>query len=165
MANSIYIHVNEDAEAPQYFTVEKVHTFIEKVLLTCKYKNWELSVVFCSDDFIRKLNFQYRGIDEATDVLSFAQEPNSNDFPQAPFFEANEKPNGKSEAIFVAGDIVISFNSLRKNARYFNVAENEELRRLLVHGILHLAGYDHRTNNADEEMLILQEKILKTLSE
>jgi rRNA maturation RNase YbeY len=58
------------------------------------------------------------------------------------------------------GDIVISLETLKTNAAYFHVDEDEELRRLIIHGILHLAGFDHPTNNPEEPMLVLQEKIL-----
>jgi len=65
---------------------------------------------------------------------------------------------------FNAGDIVISLDSLRSNAETFNVTMNEELKRLLIHGILHLSGMDHSDNDPQQEMLQLQEKILKEYS-
>ena len=63
---------------------------------------------------------------------------------------------------FTAGDIVISLDSLKKNCSDFEVSEDEELKRLLIHGILHLAGYDHSDNSPEQEMLKLQERILAT---
>ena len=62
------------------------------------------------------------------------------------------------------GDVFISLDSMRRNAESFGVDEDEELKRLLVHGILHLEGYDHSSNDfASEPMLIRQEKIMKEL--
>jgi probable rRNA maturation factor len=116
--------------------------FIKSVLDGLGRKNWELSVLFCDNSYIKSLNAQYRNKDEPTDILSF------------PLGE--KEPGGR----FLAGDIVISLDALEENTRFFKVSADEELRRLLIHGILHLAGYDHATNEAKEPMLQLQEKIL-----
>jgi probable rRNA maturation factor len=62
-------------------------------------------------------------------------------------------------------DIVISLDTLKENARRFNVSEDEELRRLLIHGILHLDGMDHKTNEETEPMLLLQEEIITEFAE
>jgi probable rRNA maturation factor len=110
--------------------------------------NWDLSVLLCGDAFIRDLNRRFRGRDEPTDVLSF---PLGEEFTE----------NG--EARYASGDIVISLETLSHNSKAFNVDEDEELRRLLVHGILHLKGYDHATNSPDEEMLALQERLLASI--
>jgi probable rRNA maturation factor len=59
---------------------------------------------------------------------------------------------------------VISLETLRENAEYFRTPEEEELRRLLIHGILHLDGMDHTTNNEKEPMLQLQERLLVRLA-
>jgi probable rRNA maturation factor len=116
------------------FTV-KILDFLEK-------QNWDLSVLLCDDPYIRSLNAQYRDKDESTDVLSFSL--------------GETAPRGR----YLPGDIVISLETLGKNAAYFEVPEDEELRRLLVHGILHLSGMDHTTNDPAEPMLALQEQLL-----
>jgi len=64
---------------------------------------------------------------------------------------------------YSAGDIIISLETVEENSKYFKVSYEEELKRVLIHGILHLMGLDHETNSEDEEMLIKQEKILKDL--
>ena len=66
---------------------------------------------------------------------------------------------------YVAGDIVISIDSLKKNAINFFVSENEELKRLIIHSILHLSGMDHSDNSKDQPMLVLQEDILKLFND
>lgn len=111
---------------------------------------WDLSLLFCNNAYIRSLNARYRDKDEATDVLSFA------------LAETAEDAGG--ERRYLPGDIVISLEALEENARYFRVSQDEELRRLLVHGILHLDGQDHGTNESGEPMLCLQESILAGLS-
>jgi len=122
-------------------------SFIKKVLELLELDNWELSVLFCNNRYIKTLNARYRNRDEATDVLSF------------PLCETG--PDGR----YLAGDIVISLDALEENAGFFKVSADEELRRLLVHGILHLTGKDHGGNKAGEPMLKAQEDILVSLKD
>jgi probable rRNA maturation factor len=124
--------------------------FAVKVLDILKRDNWDLSVLLCGDETIKKLNAQYRNKDEATDVLSFAL--------------GVEERSEDGGVRWLPGDIVISLDTLAENARYFETAEDEELRRLVIHGILHLDGMDHQTNGETEHMLQLQEKLLKELA-
>ncbi|MDR2618308.1 MAG: rRNA maturation RNase YbeY [Treponema sp.] len=128
----------------------RAKSFILKVLKYLGRNNWDLSVLFCGDNYIKALNAKYRLKDEATDVLSFV------------LGETVEDPKGGVRC--VPGDIVVSLETLGKNAAFFGVTEDEELRRLLVHGILHLDGKDHKTNEPWEPMLALQEKILAHLA-
>jgi probable rRNA maturation factor len=127
-----------------------VQAYVLKVLEFLGKDNWELSVLFCNDAYIRSLNAQYRRRDEVTDILSFC------------LGETIREAGGAVR--FLPGDIVISLETLRENARYFEISEDEELRRLLIHGILHLDGMDHETNEKTEPMLELQEKILADLT-
>ncbi|WP_461256638.1 rRNA maturation RNase YbeY [Treponema sp. R80B11-R83G3] len=119
--------------------------FALKVLDEIKRDNWELSVLFCDDKTIADLNRQYRDINEPTDILSF---------------NLGETIKEGEKTVFLPGDIVISLDALKENALYFQTPQDEELRRLLIHGILHLDGMDHKTLEKDEPMLALQEKIL-----
>ena len=132
-------------EVPMPAWINETDTFIKKVLETLGHDNWELSVVFCNNRYIKSLNAQYRNKDEPTDVLSFEQ---------GEFVEDR----------YLAGDIFVSLDALEENSRFFKVSADEELRRLLVHGILHLSGEDHATNKEDEPMLKKQEEILVRLA-
>jgi probable rRNA maturation factor len=131
--------------------VEFILSALEKIGKT----NWDISILFCNDIYIQKLNNTYRHKDTATDVLSFP---------------ASETVNEDGEDRYIPGDIVISLESLKRNTEEFRIREDEELRRLLVHGILHLDGMDHALNALDEAalgaepMLRLQEKIIQELS-
>jgi probable rRNA maturation factor len=127
---------------------DRLEAFALRVLQRLELKNWDLSVLLCDGKTIEELNTRYRGIREPTDVLSFA---------------LGETLNAGGEDRFLPGDIVISLSELYKNAAYFNVSEDEELRRLVVHGILHLDGMDHSGNSPEEPMLRLQETILSEL--
>ena len=90
-------------------------------------KNGELSLVFCDDQEIKALNKEYRRRNKPTDVLSFALRENSCD----------QMINN------VLGDVVISVETARRQAREQKVTWREEIIRLLIHGCLHLVGYDH----------------------
>jgi probable rRNA maturation factor len=88
-----------------------------------------VSVLLTTDSAIRKLNRQFRGKNKATDVLSF---------PTEVFLGSKEK---------VAGDLAISVDTARKQARQQGHALASELKILMLHGLLHLAGYDHETDD------------------
>jgi probable rRNA maturation factor len=136
-------------EAPLPAWSAALSGFAIKVLGCLSRDNWDLSVLLCGDETIKKLNAQYRGKDEATDVLSF---------------ELGAEEQAEDGGLrWLPGDIVISLDTLRENARYFQTGEDEELRRLVIHGILHLDGMDHQSNRETEPMLQLQEQILKQL--
>ncbi len=129
-----------------------VEPFLQKMAAELGFDGQEASLVFCGDEMIRELNKNYRNIDAATDVLSF---------------ENGEKFTDEDGSQWtLAGDIAISVDTLKKNAEYFGIDENSELKRLLLHGLLHLNGYDHGEEHIEKgkapecEMLKLQEEIL-----
>ncbi len=106
----------------------------------------DFSVTFVTDNEIRALNKKYRDIDAPTDILSFRLADGEDFFPS---------PDEE------LGDIFISIDSMKRNADELGVDYNEELERLLLHGVLHLRGMDHKTNDfSTEPMLIEQERIL-----
>jgi probable rRNA maturation factor len=87
----------------------------------------EIAIVLADDLELRSLNRRYRKIDRATDVISFAYD---EDLP-----DADTRP--------VRGDLVISLDRVRDQAKRYRVSEGRELARLVVHGALHLCGHDH----------------------
>jgi len=127
----------------------KACNYALKVLDEINRDNWELSILFCGNKTIASLNNQYRYINEPTDVLSF---------------NLGETVQDGERTVYLPGDIVISLETLTENAKYFKISEDEELRRLLIHGILHLDGMDHDSIEQNEPMLALQEEILKKLN-
>ena len=143
----------EGIEAPEWLSTAA--RFCEKILAELKIDGWEVSLLFCDDSFMQELNRQYRGKDEPTDVLSFAA------------FADNEEKGFSSPsdyATITAGDVVVSLDTLKRHAQEFSVSENEELKRLLIHGILHLTGMDHASNSPEEEMLRTQEELMKQMA-
>ena len=145
------------AEVPLPQWHKNAGKFAKKVLKELGRDNWDLSVLLCDDCTIKALNSRFRSKMQATDVLSFSQEEGRK-FPSG---RPAETPSGER---FLPGDIVISLDFLKKNARQFKISEDQELRRLLIHGILHLDGMDHLSNRRTEPMLLLQEQILENLS-
>lgn len=154
MANRIFVSVQEGIEEPRW--ISKIEDFVSKSMERLSIDGEEVSVLFCSDSFIQNLNRDYRNIDSPTDVLSF---------------ENGEEYEDEEGKWLSAGDIAISLETLLKNAEYFEVPENTELKRLLIHGLLHINGYDHgeehleKGKNPECEMLSLQEKILNEFSD
>ena len=114
--------------------------------------SWELSVLLCDDRRMTELNSRYRGKNRPTDVLSFPRDEHGRGagFPAL----------GGGH---LAGDIAISLDTMRRNAREMGSTEGEELKRLIVHGILHCAGMDHGRGKG-RGMLSLQEKLLAGLA-
>lgn len=136
------------AEIPEMSWFGAASAYAEQVLKSLGKDGWILSIVICDDPFIRNLNKEFRQMDEATDVLSFTMGDSMED---------------EGQTWFLAGDIVISLPALSRNALEFKVETNEELKRLLLHGILHLCGMDHGNNDPGQPMLMEQERILATL--
>ncbi len=107
----------------------------------------ELSIVLSDDSAIRKLNKTYRGVDRATDVLSFSQ---------------REGEDGDSD-LAVLGDIVISLDRAHEQAREYGHSFEREMGFLVVHGILHLLGWDHEKADEEAAMMAKTEEILKEI--
>ncbi len=131
--------------------LESYTAFVSTVLELEKLSDWEISLTLCHDPFIRELNSAYRDKDEPTDVLSFCQ----NEGDEIVSFPGQQ---------LSAGDIIISMDTLEAHSGEFSVPLEEELRRVTIHGILHLKGMDHESNDPGEEMLIYQEELLKKTS-
>ena len=152
--NRVYVAMQEGVEEPAWF--EMVEPFVQKALGELKFDGEEISMLLCNDTYMQELNKTYRNIDSTTDVLSF-----END-------EEYEDEEGLWKCV---GDIVISLDTLPVNADYFEEDRNAELKRLIVHGLLHLNGMDHGEEHIEKgkapecEMLVLQEKVLNILKD
>ena len=105
--------------------------------------------MFTDDKFIRLLNTKYRGIDKPTDVLSFSlQEEGAIKSPEV-------------EIDKLLGDIIISVETAQRQADNLNHSMERELTVLLIHGLLHLTGYDHEKDNDYKIMRGKESEILK----
>jgi probable rRNA maturation factor len=112
-----------------------------------------LTIVVTTDEEIRTLNRQFRGIDLVTDVLSFA-----DDAPDGAFVDASD------EARYL-GDVIVSFPRAQEQAVEGGHSVWQEVRLLVVHGVLHLLGYDHGTEAERAIMWRKQDSILRTFSD
>lgn len=111
-----------------------------------KFFKGEVEIVVINDKEMQKINFCYRGKNKTTDVLSFAFQ---------------EDKNIKTDFL---GQIFISYPQIKSQAKKYKVPEKEEFIRMLVHGLLHLKGFDHNTTKKERKMFDLQEKIVKKVN-
>lgn len=143
------VEVNEDMES-------FINRIVKSVLDYEKWKEtFEISISFVDNKEIQYLNKQFRNIDAATDVLSF------------PMLEFNDECEDGTEAYFEAeqplGDIVISVEKAVEQAREYGHSQEREIAFLLVHGMLHLLGYDHEDKKDEMLMFKKQDDILDVL--
>jgi len=108
-----------------------------------------------------KLNEQYRGVESTTDVLSF---PQISDLGSH-HLKLNQIKSGHSafripHSEFVLGDIIINLHKARRQATEYNQNFYEELKRLLIHGLLHLINYDHEKSRRHKKIMESKEKEL-----
>jgi probable rRNA maturation factor len=114
--------------------------FAAAAMKAIKRESRDVSIVFVSDAAIRKLNRQFRGKDYATDVLSFRT--------RAEAFEADNQNN--------LGEIVISVDRAAAQAKENRLSFTNEVEQLILHGLLHLDGYDHETDAGEMNRLELK---------
>ena len=112
----------------------------------------EMSVTFVDNQEIQEINREYRNKDQATDVISFAIEDEMEEEFSA-VFEEFDLPRD-------IGDIFVSVDKIKEQAEEYAHSFDRELGFLIVHGFLHLNGYDHMTEEDEKEMFNLQRKIL-----
>lgn len=110
----------------------------------------ELSINFVADNEIQELNRNYRQQDEPTDVISFAMQETIEE----------ETPVVGEDIPLVLGDIVISVDRAKEQAAEYNHSLQREIGFLIVHGFLHLLGYDHMEKDEETTMFQRQEEIL-----
>ena len=110
-------------------------TFAARATAAIGNSDSSVTIAFVSDKTIRQLNRQFRGFDKATDVLSF---------PSADVDGSN------------LGDIALSVDTAAKQAKENGLAFEEEIAQLILHGLMHLSGYDHETDNGEMNRLELR---------
>jgi probable rRNA maturation factor len=109
----------------------------------------EISILFTDDKFIKSLNKKYRGINKSTDVLTFSLNEGDLKFPEV---DKNK----------LLGDIVVSVETAQRQANNLNHNLEKELMILLIHGLLHLIGYDHEEDRDNKIMQVKENEILDT---
>lgn len=118
-------------------------------------ENTEMSVTLMDNEHIHEINKKYRGVDKPTDVISFAIEEDDSD--EVPIILPEDEEFDIPKNI---GDIMVSMDKVKEQAEYLGHSEDRELGFLVVHGFLHLNGYDHMKEEDEREMFGLQREIL-----
>lgn len=103
------------------------------------------TVIFIDDEVMHEMNNRYRGIDRTTDVLSFA---------------LNDEEDNFESDISMLGDIYVSIPKMVSQSLEYGHSEKRELSFLVIHGLLHLLGYDHMNKEDEKVMFSLQEEVL-----
>ena len=142
------INLCEENISLQAVVREKLISQAKQVLGILELRDAELSLLICDDAFIHPLNRDYRGKDKPTDVLSFAQREGDFAFEDDP----------------ILGDVIISLETTIRQAEERKHSTQRELSILLIHGILHLIGYDHIEDDEAEIMETKEKEILAQLS-
>lgn len=118
---------------------EEYTSWIEKVIESEGKDLGELSYIFCDDEYLLEINQQYLDHDTLTDIISF-------DY---------------TEGNLVSGDIFISVERVQDNANDFNVSFEEELKRVIIHGVLHYCGYKDKSESDELLMRSKEEEKIK----
>ena len=133
---------------------DELNDLVEKVALAvlegegCS-EQAEVSIVFVDNEYMHNLNREYRGVDSPTDVLSFALE------------EGEPMPDAKGEELL--GDVVISLEKAAAQAKEYGHGFMREVAYLTAHGVLHLLGYDHQSDEDRAAMRQKEESVLAGL--
>jgi rRNA maturation RNase YbeY len=112
---------------------EAIAAWLTNVITSENKKEGEINYIFCDDEYLHKINLEYLNHDTLTDIISFD------------YTMGNE----------ISGDVFVSVERVKDNAKDFNVAFDEELKRVLVHGVLHYCGYKDK---GEAEELLMRSK-------
>ena len=132
-------YIAEDVQLPD-MPVQQINRWIKETALGYGKKTGDIAYIFCSDEKILEVNKQYLNHDYYTDIITF-------DY---------------SDGSIISGDIFISIDTVRSNAEEFKVNFDEELRRIIIHGVLHLCGQDDQTPELRAEMIEKENLALKS---
>ncbi|MFH1461654.1 MAG: rRNA maturation RNase YbeY [bacterium] len=128
---------------------------LNEILDKINYKNFDINIWFTTNNTIKKYNKNYRKKNKATDILSF------------PFYEklkAGEQILASSKDEQILGDIIISLEFCKKYAAKNKLNFSDYLIRIIIHGIAHLLGFDHLTDEQFEKMKKFEKKLLNILN-
>ena len=146
----LYDHTQGELTSHQRELAEKLLAFAAQQLQL--KDNDEMSLTFVKNPEIKEINAKYRGVDRATDVISFAINDDDEEIVMDDEMAAMLPKD--------LGDLFISIDKVKEQALFLGHSEDRELGFLVVHGFLHLNGYDHEKPADEEKMFSLQEKIL-----
>ena len=117
---------------------QEVASWISAIILNENFEEGELSYIFCDDEYLHKLNVEFLKHDTLTDIISFDNSLGNQ----------------------INGDIFISVERVRENASSFNTTFENELHRVIIHGVLHYCGYNDKTKKDADLMRVKENKAL-----
>ncbi len=121
---------------------EQLINWVENCIVSNKFKVGEINYIFCDDVYLHKLNVEFLQHDTYTDIISF------------------DNTMGK----LISGDIFISIDRVKENSTVFTSSFEDELHRVMIHGVLHYMGYKDKTTEEKEMMRAKEDQCLSTLS-
>ena len=169
MSRSLRLDLQIHGKIPSAITSAEIRKTTRGVLRELDIKRAEIGLVFLDERQMTKANFAYRKLNKPTDVLSFGYSvPGASVIPAKvgirsrmdPRFHGNDEGRA-GERDELVGDILICPSYAKVQAKERKISLAEELKRLLVHGLLHLSGMDHATARTEKRMFGLQEKLVR----
>jgi len=115
---------------------EAIAAWLSAVIVSEKKKEGEINYIFCDDEYLHKINLEYLNHDTLTDIISFD------------YTVGNE----------LNGDVFVSIERVQDNAKDFEVSFEEELKRVLVHGVLHYCGYKDKDEESERLMRLKEDE-------
>ena len=115
---------------------EAIAAWLSAVIVSEKKKEGEINYIFCDDEYLHKINLEYLNHDTLTDIISFD------------YTVGNE----------LNGDVFVSIERVQDNAKDFEVSFEEELKRVLVHGVLHYCGYKDKDEESERIMRLKEDE-------
>lgn len=118
----------------------KTKSWLKKVAELEGFRMGNLNYIFCSDNYLHQINVEYLDHDTLTDIITF---------------------DNSEEEETIEGDIFVSVERVEDNAKDLNVQFDDEILRVLAHGLLHLCGYDDHTDEEEAEMRVIESKYIQ----
>ena len=109
-----------------------IREWVKKTIVSENNRVGEINIILCSDDYLYQMNFGYLKHDTLTDIITFDYTENNT----------------------VSGELFISINRIKDNSRIYSKSIKDELHRVIIHGILHLCGYDDKNDSLKQEMTL-----------
>lgn len=166
------------AKRIRYSMMPSIFFFTESVAFTLRHKNalrhWlsacalterkqvgTINYIFCSDKYLRKINKQYLDHDYYTDIITFSSAASVEMFlPASGSKQKKKKSVSKKQNAVIGGDIYISIDRIKENAKQYQQTVKDELHRVMAHGVLHLCGYGDKSASEEKKMRKMEEKWL-----
>jgi len=134
------IEFHKEAVEFEFEQIEQSSNWIKQAIEAEEQQLKAINIIFCSDDYLHKINIDYLNHDTLTDVITF------------PYSDTH-----------IEGDIYISIERIRENAHLYHTDFHTELHRVIIHGVLHLCGYGDKTDSEQQQMRAKEEEYLAKL--